>query len=124
MTRKTKEATTKTCAACNSRFAECNKKKSPEKDYWIDCDSCHKWFHGQCCGLTKLECNRICPFTPESVSSEDHRQTAQNQVLKRNTLQNLSPANLRQTPRRSQKAIEAAETNSSPGKVQQRSVNS
>ena len=45
-------------------------------------------------------------------------------MLKRNIIPKLSPANLRQTPRRSQKAIEAAETNNSPGKVQRRSRNS
>ena len=87
-----------------ARQAEHSTKRSLESDFWIDCDNCHKWFHGKCCGLTKVECNKICPFTATTLEAEKYT----TEPLKRKLLQNSSPANLRQTPRRSLKAQEAA----------------
>ena len=101
MTRKNIQTSKKTCAACNARQAEYSTKRSPESDFWIDCDNCHKWFHDKCYGLTKVECNRTCPFIP--TTSEIGKHTTE--PRRRKLLQNSSQVNLRQTPRRSLKAI-------------------
>lgn len=43
------------CAVCGLSSGEV-----PEKDhFWIACDSCNKWYHGDCIGMTEVRENLI-----------------------------------------------------------------
>ena len=83
----------KICFACNREHTECRAGRSPVKDHWIECDTCQKWFHGRCCGLSKTECQKIIPFEEDL----DPIGKGLKLSLKGNT---TSPATLRQTPGR------------------------
>ena len=83
----------KICFVCNRETTECWAGRSPVKDHWIECDTCRKWFHGRCCGLSKTECQKIIPFEEDL----DPIGKGLKLSLKGNT---TSPATLRQTPGR------------------------